>query len=115
MYVQAFPHQRRKERVAMEVFRNTANDPQAIPMDLPVGPDYVIGPGDGLEIDLWGGVSQRLFRVVDREGRVSLPETGPLLVGGRNLGAAQQAVQQALRTQYLEIPAHVSPSSLRPV
>jgi len=22
-------------------------------MDLPVGPDYVIGPGDGLEIDLW--------------------------------------------------------------
>jgi len=33
----------------------TASDP----MDLPVGPDYVIGPGDGLEIDLWGGVSQR--------------------------------------------------------
>ena len=99
----------------MEVFRNTANDPQAIPMDLPVGPDYVIGPGDGLEIDLWGGVSQRLFRVVDREGRVSLPETGPLLVGGRNLGDAQQAVQQVLRTQYRDISADVSLSRLRTV
>src|SRR5207302_48875 len=63
MYVQASAHQRPNERFGMEVFRNTANDPQAIPMDLPVGPDYVIGPGDGLEIDLWGGVSQRLFRV----------------------------------------------------
>ena len=23
----------------------------ALPMDLPVGPDYVLGPGDGLNID----------------------------------------------------------------
>src|SRR5437899_6505416 len=115
MYVQASVHQRPNERFGMEVFRNTANDPQAIPMDLPVGPDYVIGPGDGLEIDLWGGVSQRLFRVVDREGRVSLPETGPLLVGGRNLGDAQQAVQQVLRTQYRDISADVSLSKLRTV
>ena len=115
MYVQASVHQLPNERFGMEVFRNTANDPQAIPMDLPVGPDYVIGPGDGLEIDLWGGVSQRLFRVVDREGRVSLPETGPLLVGGRNLGDAQQAVQQVLRTQYRDISADVSLSRLRTV
>src|SRR5467141_1555959 len=115
MYVQASAHQRPNERFGMEVFRNTANDPQAIPMDLPVGPDYVIGPGDGLEIDLWGGVSQRLFRVVDREGRVSLPEVGPLLVGGRNLGDAQQAVQQVLRTQYRDVSADVSLSRLRTV
>src|SRR4029077_13864230 len=99
----------------LDVFRNSANDPQAIPMDLPVGPDYVIGPGDGLEIDLWGGVSQRLFRVVDREGRVSLPEAGPLLVSGRNLGDAQQAVQQVLRTEFRNISADVSVSRLRTV
>src|SRR5467141_1627729 len=115
MYVQASAHQRPNERFGMEVFRNTANDPQAIPMDLPVGPDYVIGPGDGLEIDLWGGVSQRLFRVVDREGRVSLPEAGPLLVSGRNLGDAQQAVQQVLRTQFRDISADVSVSKRRTV
>src|SRR6266700_6110867 len=115
MYVQASAHQRPTERFGLEVFRNTANDPPAIPMDLPVGPDYVIGPGDGLEIDLWGGVSQRLFRVVDREGRVSLPEAGPLLVGGRSLSDAQQAVQQVLRTQYRDISADVSLSKLRTV
>src|SRR5437870_9303307 len=115
MYVQASAHQRPTERFGLEVFRNTVNDPEAIPMDLPVGPDYVVGPGDGLEIDLWGGVSQRLFRVVDREGRVSLPEVGPLLVSGRSLGEAQQAVQQVLRTQYRNISADVSLSRLRTV
>src|SRR5467141_23217 len=115
MYVQASVRQRPNERFGLEVFRNTSNDPRAIPMDLPVNSDYVIGPGDGLEIDLWGGVSQRLFRVVDREGRVSLPEAGPLLVSGRSLGDAQQAVQQLLRTQYRDVSADVSVSKLRTV
>ncbi|HSY99488.1 MAG TPA: SLBB domain-containing protein [Terriglobales bacterium] len=115
MYVQASSRQRPTERFGLDVFRNTANDPDAIPMDLPVGPDYVLGPGDSLEIDLWGGVSQRMYRVVDREGRVSLPEAGPLLVSGRNLGDVQQAVQQALRTEYRDVSADVSLAKLRTV
>jgi len=115
MYVQASTRQKPNERFGMEVFRNTANDPDAIPMDLPVGPDYVLGPGDSLEIDLWGGVSQRMYRVVDREGRVSLPEAGPLLVSGRNLGEVQLAVQQVLRTEYRDVSADVSLSKLRTV
>ncbi len=115
MYVQASVHQRPTERFGLEVFRNSVNDPDAIPMDLPVGPDYVLGPGDSLEIDLWGAVSQRVFRVVDREGRVSLPEAGPLLVSGRNLGDVQLAVQQVLRTEYRDVSADVSLSRLRTV
>jgi protein involved in polysaccharide export with SLBB domain len=115
MYVQASAHQRPTERFGLDVFRNSVNDPDAIPMDLPVGPDYVLGPGDSLEIDLWGGVSQRVFRVVDREGRVSLPEAGPLLVSGRSLGDVQLAVQQVLRTEYRDISADVSLSRLRTV
>jgi protein involved in polysaccharide export with SLBB domain len=115
MYVQASTRQRPTERFGLDVFRNTANDPEAIPMDLPVGPDYVLGPGDSLEIDLWGGVSQRMYRVVDREGRVSLPEAGPLLVSGRSLGEVQQVVQQVLRTEYRDVSADVSLSKLRTV
>ena len=115
MYVQTSVHQRPNERFGLAAFHNTSNDPRAIPMDLPVGPDYVIGPGDSLSIDLWGGVSQRFVRVVDREGRVSLPEVGPLLVSGRNLADVQQAVQQVLRTEYRDISADVSLSRLRTV
>ena len=115
LYVQAAVHDRPPERFGLEVFRNTTNPPDAIPMDLPVGPDYVVGPGDGLAIDLWGGVSQRLLRIVNREGRVSLPEAGPLLVSGRTLGEVQEVVQQALRTQFRGIFADVSLSRLRTV
>lgn len=115
MYVQAAVRQKAPERFGLEVFRNSDNDPDAIAMDLPVGPDYVVGPGDGLSIDLWGGVSQRIFRVVDRQGRVSLPETGPMLVSGRTLGEVQQAVQQTLRTQFRDVSADVSLSRLRTV
>ncbi len=115
LYVQASPRNRNLERFGLEMFGNGTRDLNAIPMDLPVGPDYVVGPGDGLAIDLWGGFSQRFTRTVDREGRIALPEAGPLLVSGRTLGDVQQAVQQALRSQYQDASADVSLSRLRTV
>jgi len=115
MYMQASPVQRPAERFGSEVFRNAANQPGFIPMDLPVGPDYVVGPGDSLAIDLWGGYSQRLVRVVDRTGRVSLPEAGPVLVSGKSLGDVQLEVQRVLRSQFRDVSADVSVSRLRTI
>jgi polysaccharide export outer membrane protein len=114
LYMQAAPRTGRLERFGLEVFRR---DPGSvgIPMDLPAGPEYVLGPGDGLTIDLWGGVSQRLFRTVDREGRLSLPEAGPLLVSGKTLGEVQEVVQRILRTQYRDVSADLSLGRLRTV
>jgi len=115
MYVQAAAWQRPAQRFGLDVFRNTTNQPDIVPMDLPVGPDYVVGTGDSLAIDLWGSVSQRLVRLVDREGRIALPETGPLLVTGKNLGEVQLEVQRALRTEFRDVSADVSLSRLRTV
>jgi len=115
MYVQASAWQRPTERFGLDVFRNNSSQPDVIPMDLPVGPDYVVGTGDTLAIDLWGGVSRRLVRAVDREGRVSLPEAGPLLVSGKNLGDIQMEVQRVLRTQFRDVSADVSVARLRTV
>jgi len=114
LYMQAAPRTGRLERFGLDVFRR---DPGSvgIPMDLPAGPEYVLGPGDGLTIDLWGGVSQRLFRTVDREGRLSLPESGPLLVSGKTLGDVQEVVQRILRTQYRDVSADISLGRLRTV
>ncbi len=115
LYVQASWKEHATERFGLEMFRNGTRDRNAIAIDMPVGPDYVLGPGDGLAIDLWGGVSQRLTRTVDREGRIMLPEVGPLLVSGRTLGDVQQAVQLALRTQFQEVSADVSLAKFRTV
>src|SRR6202030_4159816 len=84
-------------------------------MDVPAGPDYVVGPGDGLSINMWGGMTQRLYRVVDREGRVSLPEVGPLLVSGKSLAEVQESLQQQLRTEFRGVSADVSLARLRTI
>jgi protein involved in polysaccharide export with SLBB domain len=115
MYVQAIPRPTIPKRFGAEVFENGTRDSQLIPMDLPAGPDYVVGPGDGLSIDLWGGTTQRIYRVVDREGRVSLPEVGPLLVSGKSLADVQESLQQLLRTEFRRVSADVSLARLRTI
>lgn len=115
MYVQAASRDLEPARFGMEIFRNGTRQLDAIPMDLPVGPDYVVGPGDSLAVNLWGGVSQRMIRSVDREGRITLPEAGPVLVSGRTLGEVQESVQRILRTQYRDVSAEVSVSRLRTI
>jgi len=102
-------------RFGEEVFQNPTPASGTIPIDFPASPDYVVGPGDGLTIDLWGGVSQRLVRTVDHEGRIALPEIGPMLVNGQTLGDVQQSVQRLLRTQFRDVSADVSLSRLRTV
>ena len=115
MYLQATPHPAALQRFGMQVFQNGTRDLQAIPMDMPVGPDYVLGPGDAISVDLWGGISRRFYEVVDREGRITLPEVGPELVSGKSLADVQQAVQKNLRTQFRDVNVDVSLARLRTI
>jgi len=102
-------------RFGDDVFRNGTGNFDQLPMDLPAGPDYVLGPGDGVNINLWGGVSQRLRRVVDREGKISLPEAGSVQVSGRSLGDVQRLVQTSLQSQFRDVQADVSLARLRTI
>lgn len=115
LYMQAPSRNGVPERFGVQVFTNGLRNLRSVPMDLPVGPDYVVGPGDSLSIDLWGGISTRLVRIVDRQGRVSLPEAGPVEVSGKNLGEVQQLVQKTLASQYRGTSADVSVGRLRTV
>jgi polysaccharide biosynthesis/export protein len=115
MYLQASAHPPAVQRFGMQVFEFGTRDLQAIPMDLPVGPDYVLGPGDGVSVNLWGGVSRRFYQVVDHEGRLNLPESGPVLVSGKSLAEVQELVQKNLRTQFRDVSADVSLSRLRSI
>jgi protein involved in polysaccharide export with SLBB domain len=102
-------------RFGMQIFDSGTGNLNSLPIDMPVGPDYVLGPGDGLNIVLFGGVSQRLRRVVDREGRVALPEVGGVEVAGKTLGDVQQLVQGVLRTEYRDVQADISLARLRSI
>src|SRR5262249_25123323 len=118
LYDLYFQYSRRSpalQRFGSEVFQKGTGNIEQLTMDVPAGPDYVLGPGDGLSVDLFGGISQRLRRIVDREGRISLPEIGGLEGAGRTLGDVQRMVQTALRSQFRNIQADVSLSRLRTV
>jgi protein involved in polysaccharide export with SLBB domain len=115
LYAQYSKRSPRLERFGEDVFLNGTGNLDELPMDLPAGPDYVVGPGDGLTITLTGGISQRLQRVVDREGRVTLPEVGGVEVSGRSLGDVQHLVQTVLRGQFRGVDADVSLSRIRTV
>ncbi len=111
LYTQ-FPQQPKTlKRFGADIFRPDVVGMRNFPMDMPAGPDYVLGPGDNLTINTWGGVTQRITRVVDREGRISLPEAGPVVVAGLTLAQAQKEVQAALAPQYHD--AHVDLSVTR--
>ena len=111
LYTQ-FPEQPKTlKRFGSDIFRADVVGMRNFPMDMPAGPDYVLGPGDSVTINTWGGVTQRLTRPVDREGRLSLPDTGPVAVSGLTLVQAQRVVQTVLAPQYHD--AHVDLSVTR--
>ncbi len=109
------------KRFGSEVFLNrdlvTARGVSArdTPLDIPIGPDYVIGPGDTLTIDMWGSVTVSVTRVVDRSGRILLPEAGSVQVAGLPLERAQSLIGNALKQQYRNAQAVVTVSHLRSV
>jgi protein involved in polysaccharide export with SLBB domain len=84
-------------------------------IDVPIGPDYILGPGDGLIINFWGGISQSLPRTVDREGKIVLPEAGAVLVAGLTIDRAQQVVQQELSKQFRDAKVAITISRLRTI
>ena len=102
------------KRFGSDVFRR-GTDVSKVTMDLPAGPDYVLGPGDGVNLEIWGGVAQRLTRTVDREGRLALPEAGPVVVAGLKLSEAQTLIQHALAPQFRDAKVDISVARLRTV
>ena len=102
-------------RFGADIFRPAVVGMSQFPMDLPAGPEYVLGPGDNLTLDIWGGYSQKLTRVVDREGRVSLPEAGPVVVAGLSLAQAQKLIQAKLEPQFHNANVDVAVTRVRTV
>jgi len=115
LYAQ-FPSANEKlKRFGSDSFRFGMGNAKELPMDLPVGPDYVLGPGDGLIVNLWGGFSDRLNRTVDRQGQIALPDVGAITVAGLTIAQAQAAIAKAMGTEFRNEQVEISPGRLRTV
>jgi len=49
---------------------------------MPPAGDYLIGPGDDVDIFMWGRVSGRHLLTVSRDGDIFIPDVGPFTVAG---------------------------------
>jgi polysaccharide biosynthesis/export protein len=83
--------------------------------DIPVGPDYVLGPGDDLTINVWGAVDSTLIRTVDRNGRIVLPKVGDLRIWGLTFSQADRLIRDELSRFFRGFQTSVTMGRLRTV
>ncbi len=69
-------------------------------LNLPTPPQYVLGTGDQLLVDIYGASQQSYDLTVNPEGRVFFPNVGPIDVGGSTVEVATNRIRNALRTIY---------------
>ena len=83
--------------------------------DIPVGPDYVLGPGDDLTINVWGAVDSTMIRTVDRNGRIVLPKVGDLRIWGLTFSQADRLIRDELSRYFRGFQTSVTMGRLRTV
>jgi protein involved in polysaccharide export with SLBB domain len=115
LYSQFSAAERKLRRFGSDTFVLGTGNANQLPMDLPVGPDYVLGPGDSLVVNLWGPQSSRLDRPIDRQGQIALPEAGTITIAGLTIAQAQIAIQKALGTQFQNEHVEISLGRVRTV
>jgi len=115
LYTQVPEQTSKLKRFGSDMFLTRGLETKQMSVDIPIGPDYILGVGDGLIINLWGGVSQSFSRTVDREGKIVLPEAGSIVVAGLSLERAQVLVQGALSQQFRDAKVAVTIARLRTV
>jgi protein involved in polysaccharide export with SLBB domain len=83
--------------------------------NIPVGPDYVIGPGDEFTIHLWGKVEDSYEVTVTRDGYIIVPRIGNLNVSGMTFGELKQFLSRKFKQYYPTFEMNVTMGQLRSI
>lgn len=97
------------------IFAGTMPSTFAPVIDVPVTPDYVIGPGDELRVQIWGQVNLRASYVVDRTGAISLPGAGTVHVAGLRFDQLTDFLRSQLARVYRNFDLNVNMGQLRSI
>lgn len=83
--------------------------------DVPVPAEYVVGPGDALQIQLIGSTRGRYSLVVGRDGRINFPDIGPVAVGGRRLEEIRADLEARVQDQMIGTQVSIGLGELRSI
>jgi polysaccharide export outer membrane protein len=83
--------------------------------DIQVPMDYIVGPGDTLNIQLYGNEPSSYELTVERDGRINFPKLGPIMVSGMTFDAARQVIEQRVAKQLIGSHVSVTMGNLRSI
>jgi len=83
--------------------------------NVPVPSSYIVGPGDELDVQLYGNQNRSLRLVVARDGRINLPDIGPVNVGGRTFEQVRSEMEARVARQMIGTHASVSMGDTRSI
>lgn len=65
--------------------------------------EYIVGPGDGFRVNIWGKRSDRFLVTVTPEGMLLIPQVGELAVAGLTLRQLRERLDAELRRYFYDI------------
>lgn len=83
--------------------------------NVPVAPDYIVGPGDSFTVTLWGRVNAQYNVTINRNGEIILPEIGVLSVSGMTLAALEDYLQDQFSRKHTDFKMAVTMGRLRTI
>jgi len=83
--------------------------------DIQVPKDYIVGPGDTFDIQLYGNQPYTYSLTVERDGRINFPKLGPITVSGMTFDEAREAIEQKVTQQMIGTRVSVTMGDLRSI
>jgi polysaccharide export outer membrane protein len=83
--------------------------------NLPVPSNYVVGPGDAIEVQLYGNKNEAYQLTVGRDGRINFPVLGPISVAGQLFTAVQGLIESRVAHQMIGVQASVTMAQTRSI
>jgi polysaccharide export outer membrane protein len=83
--------------------------------DIQVPIDYVVGPGDTFNIQLYGNESASYSLTVGRDGQIKFPKLGPISVSGMGFDAAREKLEHRVAQQLIGTQVSVTMGDLRSI
>jgi protein involved in polysaccharide export with SLBB domain len=83
--------------------------------NVPVPADYVIGPGDEIDLRLWGAVDGALRLGVDRNGQVSIPRVGTINLAGTRASQLESVLRAQIGRVYNNFQVSATLGQLRSI
>jgi len=83
--------------------------------NIPVPSNYLVGPGDVINVLLYGSQNHAYQMVVGRDGRINFPELGPITVGGQLFSSVQSEIASKVQHQMIGVRASTTMEQTRSI